>query len=210
MPYIADWEPIADAVRDIVETGLSAVEAQRQLCNAIADRKIRARLILGEDRYRGLPEIQLSVPELPIPPRLSPAQFDWERSAPLGDWPLVTRRLEEPISLHMARVAPLMGRVVSLVEVRTADVRGLFGEPREKERDSSSTVQSRPTGGAKSRGIKEAIAKLWPNGFPAGLTAKERNNRIIDWLRTQGLSVSGDISRTVQRAIKRVGAADKL
>jgi hypothetical protein len=45
------------------------------------------------------------------------------------------------------------------------------------------------SGGAKSRGIKEAMKQLWPDGIPKGLSAKDRNNAIIDQLIANGSSV---------------------
>lgn len=54
-------------------------------------------------------------------------------------------------------------------------------------------------------GISEAKEALWPNGIPKGLKAKERDNRVGQWLETKGYSVpSGNgLSRAVQRVIKR-------
>jgi len=55
-------------------------------------------------------------------------------------------------------------------------------------------------------GIKDAIKDLWPNGIPRGLRAKERDKRILDWLRQKGLvglSVGETaVPRSVQRVLK--------
>jgi hypothetical protein len=53
-------------------------------------------------------------------------------------------------------------------------------------------------------GAREALSVLWPNGIPAGLKAKDRNNKIRNWLRQQGYSSSTDegLARAVQRALK--------
>jgi hypothetical protein len=51
-------------------------------------------------------------------------------------------------------------------------------------------------------GVVQAIRDSWPNGIPAGLKAKERNNRIIARLKENGASVPGDVSKAVQRALR--------
>lgn len=56
--------------------------------------------------------------------------------------------------------------------------------------------------GAKTRGIAEAINQLWPDGIPTGLSAKERNNAIINCLRDKGYSVPGNPERAIQRVLR--------
>jgi hypothetical protein len=56
--------------------------------------------------------------------------------------------------------------------------------------------------GAKTRGITDAIEKLFPGGIPKGLTAKDRNNRIVNWLRDNGCSEPKDPARAIQRVLK--------
>jgi len=51
----------------------------------------------------------------------------------------------------------------------------------------------------KSGAATEALKALWPNGIPAGLTAKDRYRQIEQHLRLQGLSIPSE--RTVRRAI---------
>jgi hypothetical protein len=53
---------------------------------------------------------------------------------------------------------------------------------------------------AKTRGIAEAINQLWPNGISKELTAKERDKRIIEWLKDNGYSIPSP--RSIQRALK--------
>jgi hypothetical protein len=60
-------------------------------------------------------------------------------------------------------------------------------------------------GRAKMRGIAEAINQRWPNGIPKELTAKERDKRIIEWLKDNGYSISSP--RTIQRALKGMRSA---
>jgi hypothetical protein len=54
--------------------------------------------------------------------------------------------------------------------------------------------------GAKTRGIVEAIEKIWPAGIPGGITAKSRDRQIVEWLEGHGCSVPS--ARTIQRVLK--------
>jgi hypothetical protein len=57
-------------------------------------------------------------------------------------------------------------------------------------------------GGAKTRGVEQALHHLWPDKIPEGLSAKERNNIVRDWLAANELSVPNDIAKAIQRALK--------
>jgi len=61
---------------------------------------------------------------------------------------------------------------------------------------------TRQEGGIKARSIEKAIGALWSWNIPQGLTAKERNNKIIKWLNENGCSVPQDPARAIQRVIK--------
>jgi hypothetical protein len=56
--------------------------------------------------------------------------------------------------------------------------------------------------GAISDGIRLAINARWPDGIPAGVRAKERDNQILEWLKRNDKSIPADISRAVQRVLK--------
>jgi hypothetical protein len=56
--------------------------------------------------------------------------------------------------------------------------------------------------GPKTLGITHAINQLWPNKIPKGLSAKERNNKIIEWLKNEGCSVPKSPERAIQRVLK--------
>jgi hypothetical protein len=68
--------------------------------------------------------------------------------------------------------------------------------------DRSTDLESKSRPGAKTRGIEQAIGELWPNRIPEGLTAKDRNNAIIDWLHDKKYSVPSQPERAIQRVLK--------
>ena len=80
------------------------------------------------------------------------------------------------------------------------ELRGGEDKIRDELRRSAPKSVSGP--GAKTRGVLEAINKLWPDGIPAGLSAKERNNAILVWLRSKGYSIPSNPERTIQRVLK--------
>jgi hypothetical protein len=55
-------------------------------------------------------------------------------------------------------------------------------------------------GGAKARGVLDAIAALWPDGI-IPVISKERDNAVRVWLVEHGRSVPINIARAVQRAL---------
>jgi hypothetical protein len=61
---------------------------------------------------------------------------------------------------------------------------------------------TRPTPGAKTRGITEAIAQLWSNGIPTGLSAKERDRAILSQMESNGSSIPKGAARAIQRVLK--------
>jgi hypothetical protein len=68
--------------------------------------------------------------------------------------------------------------------------------------DRSTDLDSKSGPGAKTRGIARAIGQLWLNDIPEGLTAKDRNRAIIDWLRDNKYSVPSQPERAIQRVLK--------
>jgi hypothetical protein len=54
-----------------------------------------------------------------------------------------------------------------------------------------------------SDGIALAIKELWPEGIPKLLRAKDRNDKIHEWLISRDIiGKSEDVSRTIQRVLK--------
>jgi hypothetical protein len=97
MVYIPNWESLAETLTRLMTAGLSMSEAQRDICRALADRKIRFRPTDNKIETRTgsavdprLPGI-LSFrrgerPSLLVPRDLSPDDIDWEKSRPKKPW----------------------------------------------------------------------------------------------------------------------------
>jgi hypothetical protein len=73
----------------------------------------------------------------------------------------------------------------------------------EQQKDATPSTSLKPGSSAISDGIRLAIGTLWPDGIPAGVRAKERDNQIREWLEDNKKSIPTDLSRAVQRVIQR-------
>jgi hypothetical protein len=80
------------------------------------------------------------------------------------------------------------------------------GEEAESDKDQDEPARAAPQAksghGAKTRGIGEAIDQLWPSGVPKGLSAKDRNKAVIEWLSDHGYSIPINPERAIQRVLK--------
>jgi hypothetical protein len=201
------WEPINQALQRIAAAGLSKKQAQRDLCLAMADGKIAVRVHLAADHSRGLPPKALSSPVLEIPPRLSPVDFDWPHSRPSKHsqlWTGPSQRAGESPLLYFHENHDRIGRTVDLVEVSVADVTKVFcnTESRPMANPTAGSLKPRPNIGAKAAGIAQADKALWPDGRPAGLSPKDRDRQIAEWLEAKNLSIP--TRRTIQRVLKQL------
>jgi len=204
--YTPIWETLAEALRSLVAAGYTKPDAKLRLCAAIADEAITIRLVLAEDPLRNLPESSVSAAGLDLPARIFPKDIDWRRSQPIKPWPLVGKSPGEPMTLYLARVGHHLERRIKTIEVRSSDVSRIFGPATQVAPKPAQDAPSRQAGpGAKTIGIKMAIADLWPAGIPKGLTAKQRNNQIVEWLTSHGHSVpnGSGLQRAIQRALRK-------
>jgi hypothetical protein len=94
--YVPDWERLADALDRVVKAGLPEDEAKRDICNAVADRKIKIRPTINlidegpvdkECNHRFAREYGNFVRQyvsgvriLDVPSRLNPDEFNWSES----------------------------------------------------------------------------------------------------------------------------------
>ena len=70
---------------------------------------------------------------------------------------------------------------------------------------AAAPAKTKSGSGAKSQGIEEAIKAIWSGNVPKGLSAKDRNRKITDWLTDNKLSVPTDPARAIQRVLKKLG-----
>jgi hypothetical protein len=117
MPYVADWEPLAEALKRVMATGANEHQAKADICNAVADRKIAVR-VLVDDSERDVGGQTLPVPNIGVPPRLKPEDFDWTRSRPLTAWQTGPTSVVE----HYFPTWSWRPRKIALIEASTADV----------------------------------------------------------------------------------------
>jgi hypothetical protein len=205
--YKPDWEPLADAVKRVMAIGITE-EAKIDLCRAVADRKIKVRVRIAASG-RSMAGKLFFGGNVGVPAHLGPGDLDWVQSRPLRFW----------------WIGPMLGKhyswdgenlPIDLIELSTADVREVLcarGDPDIQPpavrrvsgaapvRDAAPVAKPGP--GAKKRGIAEGLNELWPNGVPQGLSAKDRNRQIIDWLTAKGYSVPKSPERAIQRVLKK-------
>jgi hypothetical protein len=117
MPYVADWEPLAKALERVMATGATEHQAKADISNFVADRKIAVR-VLVDDSERDVGGQTLSVPNVGVPPRLRPEDFDWTRSRPLTAWQTGPTSVVE----HYFPTWSWRPRKIALIELSTADV----------------------------------------------------------------------------------------
>src|SRR6185437_16333976 len=103
MAYVPEWEQLREALERVIASGgLSIQEAQRDICRAIADQKIKVRPRVNfikrttadhqlhhkfASEYRNY-ERQLfnRTIAFDMPSRLQPKDFDWDQSCFRSDW----------------------------------------------------------------------------------------------------------------------------
>jgi hypothetical protein len=149
-----------------------------------------------------------------IPPRLEPADLDWEKSRPVVPWPvniLDFGSFDHPSGSARFHIRVQQGWDVAAIppEVLADDGGGARWQVHSiclLKAYVPVAVEFKPiTGeikGAKSQGIAEAIGRLWPDGLPTGLAAKERNQAIIKELGKLGYSIPKDAAKAIQRVLK--------
>jgi hypothetical protein len=134
MAYVQDWERLSDALKRLVEAGVSEDEGKLDISRAIADRKIRGRLTVAMEadiiatwhqmvmKVQGLgtgPNHLAGSVEcfeggnINVPSYLLPGDFDWQASRPLLPWPIRPRD---------GRLNEWKSRLALLLELRTIEV----------------------------------------------------------------------------------------
>jgi hypothetical protein len=88
MAYTPKWESLSAACeRVMTAAGLAKDEAQKDICQAIADRAVDVRVKLREHatKFTRSSDV-LEGPVLEIPTTLKPEDFDWDQSRPIKQW----------------------------------------------------------------------------------------------------------------------------
>jgi hypothetical protein len=116
--YTPKWEPLADALKRVVATGVTEAEAKTDLCRAMADQKINVRVrIAASGRF--MAGRVFSGGNVGVPSHLDPRDLDWMQSSPLRPW----------------KIGPMPGqhyswdwedRPIDLIELSTADVTAIL------------------------------------------------------------------------------------
>jgi hypothetical protein len=89
MAYLSRWERLSEALRRVMDaTGLSKDEAQKDICQAIADRAINIQGKLGKHVSTGFTSLDtvLEGQAFSIPIEIKPEDLDWEGSRPVKSW----------------------------------------------------------------------------------------------------------------------------
>jgi hypothetical protein len=204
LAYTPDWETLAEALTRLVAAGQTEADAKRDLCRAIADGAIPIELVLAEDAQR--PETTVSAAGLEVPARILPTDIDWQLSRPMKPWPLAKQPLGEPMTLYTARVRDLLERTIETVMVRSSEVSRFLIDPPGKvtptPAQDSGSPRRQSGSGAKTNGIRTAMAEKWSGAIPEGLTSKQRHSEIIEWFKKRKLSPPS--SRTIERVIQKI------
>ncbi len=199
MPYLSPppaWMPGKEALDHIRETDeCSASDAIKQLRSAISDGRANTRLPDPKEPRRSAIFPPWNIKSIAYDPGLAtPRLSPGARQIPnREDWRKAKIFANGAVSFFGGRYRPYA------FEVRRVDVLQIW--PAKLVSPQSSPVRKRMQ--PISLGIRKAIAELWPTSNPP-LTSKDRNNKIFEWLKSNGYSVpkGSGLARAVQRAMK--------
>ena len=71
------------------------------------------------------------------------------------------------------------------------------------EQQKKAAAPRRLSRGSKAAAIDLALAALYPSGVPEGVSAKDRNKRVLRWIQEHNKSISDDMPKAVQRGVTR-------
>src|SRR5262245_41223550 len=84
MTYVQEWQRLSSAIKLLTAAGYRTRAARRDLCNLIADGKVRVRLTVAQGTsdifgvFRGA--------NIKVPDHLAPKDIDWKNSRPIKPW----------------------------------------------------------------------------------------------------------------------------
>jgi hypothetical protein len=127
--YTPDWEPLADALRRAMASGIAEDEAKIDLCRAVADRKINVRVRIASGNDYDMQGEVFSRGNVAAPPHLSPGDLDWIQSRPLRQWLIGP---VGPENYHW--FGGWKKHPIDLIELSTHDVLNIFDQRRQELR----------------------------------------------------------------------------
>lgn len=179
MAYTPAWEPLADALKRVMATGVGEDEAKLDLSGTVADGKIRVRVrIKVSDRARGGQIFYGGKGNGNVRPpvHLTPNDFDWVRSCPLSPWPIGPRWGERREREWMRGWE---NWPIDLLELSTADVTNEFCVGK---RDNDDATHSTVTAAQESAAIKALTSQLKAN-------KRMMRGEAEQWCKTAGYSL---------------------
>jgi hypothetical protein len=187
MVYISKWEQLSDALVRVVGSGISEDEAKRDICNALADGKIRVRIrlplkpdwILHENVF--------------VPPQLHPDDFCWI----LSRWQIINQLDRFRLGLGQDLPEGLRLWEASRIELCREDVTNVLCTdlektlanptvvPRDKSIISTSVTSKLVRRYPKRERAQRAISELYPTGVPdqVVLSDKELSRDVMQHLK---------------------------
>ena len=191
LAYTPDWETLADALKRVILAGSAEQQAKADICNAVADRKIAARVFV-DDSHQLDRRKMFSGGNVGVPSRLDPDDFDWSRSRPFKKW----------------FIGPMPGqhyfwngdnRTVSLIELSTADVRQVLCNAEIRSYSHIRPINPRNAGRKPTK--LETIKKAMKQDLDEGKLTEAELREMLE----KNLASTYHASRdTVRKARKRV------
>ena len=81
------WKSLAEAQLILTDAGCSQEEAQRLICQGIADRVVKIRCKLGRHKSgKTASKTYLEGDKFQVPVAIAVEEFDWEKSRPVKTW----------------------------------------------------------------------------------------------------------------------------
>lgn len=140
MAYTPDWESLAHALERAMATGITEDQAKRDLCLAVADKKIEVRVTIAASDHSAGGEVFWDG-NIRVPPHLNPDDFDWKSSRPRRPWSIGPR-----LGQHYSWISGWKSRPIDLIELSTGEVQSIFSSSAK-----ANTAESALTTGVSAR-----------------------------------------------------------
>jgi hypothetical protein len=178
--YTPDWEPIADALRRVMGTGLSENEAKADLCHAMADKKIgvRVRVAASAPDMRGR---VFSGGNVGVPTHINSGDLDWVHSRPLKPW-----RIGPKPGEHYTWISGWEHRPIDLIELSPRDVTTVLCSGEDTNKTASSTATEKQK---QETQAANALAEHLQS-FPESERDRVTRDDAVKWCERQGFSIT--------------------